>query len=64
MQLFFNTRDTKDTKAERLLLHVTVPRPCALSWDSMSGTHKVRVCAGCDREVYNLSVRKKENAKL
>ena len=40
---------------KRYLEYVHVPRPCPISWESMSGTDKVRVCAECHHSVHNLS---------
>lgn len=37
------------------LKHVRVAAPCAADWNQMSGNERVRFCAQCERNVYNLS---------
>lgn len=39
----------------RRLDMVRVPRPCAVSWESMGGTGQSRACSICDRRVYDLA---------
>jgi hypothetical protein len=40
----------------RLSLEVlNVPDPCAVPWQSMAGTDRVRFCPDCRKSVYNLS---------
>lgn len=34
---------------------VHVASPCAISWDSMHGDDRSRLCGQCDRKVYNIS---------
>lgn len=34
---------------------VLISEPCPASWDAMSGDHRVRHCAQCDKSVHNLS---------
>jgi hypothetical protein len=47
------------------LKHMGVPNPCSISWDSMSGSDRVRNCARCSRNVYHLSrMTKKEIRNL
>jgi hypothetical protein len=41
----------------------TVPRPCSVSWTSMSGTDKARLCAVCERHVYDLSAMSSPEAE-
>jgi hypothetical protein len=41
----------------------TVPRPCSVSWASMSGTDKARLCAVCERHVYDLSAMSSPEAE-
>jgi hypothetical protein len=38
----------------RRLELVDVPRPCSISWESMTGTDKARACAVCGRQVHDL----------
>ena len=47
---------------KRRLERVNVPRPCPVSWESMSGTEKARACAECRRQVYNLSAMSRSEA--
>lgn len=42
-------------KQINLLDEVVVAAPCPVSWDSMIGDNRVRLCAGCSRNVYNIS---------
>jgi carboxypeptidase family protein len=35
---------------------VEVPQNCSVSWDSMTGTDRARMCAVCGRQVHDLSV--------
>lgn len=37
------------------LLRIGIPMPCSASWEDMTGDHRVRHCAGCDKNVVNLS---------
>lgn len=41
---------------------VRVATPCGVSWDGMSGDDKVRFCAHCQLNVYNLSAMDVEEA--
>jgi hypothetical protein len=34
---------------------ISVPRPCPVSWDAMSGSAKARLCSDCNRHVYDLA---------
>src|SRR5579871_4522865 len=31
-----------------------LPSPCSIPWEQMAGNDRVRLCAGCQRNVYNL----------
>ncbi len=42
---------------------LTVASPCAVSWDSMTGTERVRDCAQCRLRVYNLSAMTRPEAE-
>jgi hypothetical protein len=41
-------------RTKRLPL-VSIPKPCDVSWDALSGTDTTRRCAQCDRAIQNLS---------
>lgn len=34
---------------------LSVAKPCSASWDEMTGDERSRLCAGCERHVYNIS---------
>jgi hypothetical protein len=36
---------------------------CKQSWDDMVGDERVRLCNGCDRQVFNLSAMTREDAE-
>lgn len=38
-----------------LLQRVYIASPCAVPWESMSGDERARVCASCDKTVYDVS---------
>jgi len=42
---------------------VRVASPCDASWDDMVGDDRVRHCAGCDKDVYNLSGMTRDDAE-
>lgn len=46
-----------------ILDHVYIAAPCSITWESMSGTDRVRTCSGCDRNVWNLSDMSKSEAE-
>ena len=37
-----------------------VSSPCPVSWDTMTGDHKIRFCGQCKLNVYNLAVMTRE----
>lgn len=39
----------------RAPLHLRIASPCSVSWDSMNGDERVRMCAECKQNVYDLS---------
>jgi len=41
--------------ADAVLSQLTIPNPCPMDWDRMSGDDRVRYCAGCGKHVYNLT---------
>jgi hypothetical protein len=42
---------------------VRVASPCDASWDAMNGDDRVRHCAGCDKDVYNISGMSRDDAE-
>ena len=45
------------------LNNIRVASPCPASWDDMTGDDRVRFCAGCKLNVYNLSAMGRDQAK-
>lgn len=43
--------------------HVTIAAPCKADWQQMIGTDRVRFCAQCNLNVYNLSSMTKRQAE-
>jgi hypothetical protein len=61
-------RYVKITEPKRLpLLHdiaaTGLPRVCDATWDDMVGSDRVRACARCERQVFNLSSMTSEEAE-
>src|SRR5687768_11837993 len=46
-----------------VLEQVRVASPCNETWDSMSGDDRVRHCARCDLDVFNLSAMARDEAE-
>jgi hypothetical protein len=42
---------------------VSVPRPCSIPWESMTGTDQARACAVCNRQVYDLAAMTSSEAE-
>lgn len=51
------------TKQIKLLDEIVVAAPCPVSWESMVGDNRVRLCAGCSRNVYNISAMTDKEAE-
>jgi hypothetical protein len=49
-----------DTAA--LLRKISIPVPCPESWEEMTGDDRVRACARCQKNVYNLSAMRASDA--
>ena len=43
------------TKASINIDHIRVATPCPISWEQMSGDHRIRFCGHCQLNVYNIS---------
>jgi hypothetical protein len=41
--------------ADAILSRITIRNPCPMEWDRMSGDDRVRYCAACGKNVYNLT---------
>lgn len=41
--------------ADDFLQQITIPSPCPVPWDSMTGDARVRTCAQCNKEVHNFA---------
>lgn len=46
-----------------ILDSIRVATPCKASWDDMVGDDRVRHCAGCDKDVFNLSALTRDEAE-
>ena len=46
-----------------LLDQVRVASPCKAAWNEMLGDDRVRYCLGCEKNVYNLSSMKRDDAE-
>jgi hypothetical protein len=46
-----------------LLDQVTIKTPCRESWDAMTGDDRVRFCARCSKDVYDLSAMTQDEAE-
>jgi len=46
-----------------MLDRISIPAPCSAEWDSMPGDDRVRHCAHCDKNVYNLSAMSRREAE-
>lgn len=48
---------------DSILDRVCIAMPCSVDWDDMKGDDKVRLCGGCNKNVYNLSSMSKKEAE-
>ncbi len=56
--------DEAAARANRPILDsVRVATPCKASWDDMVGDDRVRHCAACDKDVFNLSALTRDEAE-
>lgn len=42
---------------------ICIAMPCSVDWNEMKGDNKVRLCGGCNKNVYNISAMSKEEAE-
>jgi hypothetical protein len=47
-----------------LLEGLRIAAPCDVSWDAMDGNGRVRHCAQCDKQVFNLSAMSRADAEV
>src|SRR5258706_11446069 len=47
-----------------VLDNIRVASPCTAPWDNMVGDDRVRHCARCDKNVYNLSGMTRDEAEM
>ncbi len=56
--------DEATARANRPILDsIRVAAPCKASWDDMAGDDRVRHCAGCDKDVFDLSALTRDEAE-
>src|SRR5689334_11488620 len=55
-------RNRRRAQAQRRLDTVQVAKPCPARWEEMEGDEKVRFCAHCRLNVFNLSAMDVEEA--
>jgi len=53
----------QENHEESILDRVCIAMPCSVNWDEMKGDNKVRLCGGCNKNVYNLSAMSKIEAE-
>ncbi len=46
-----------------MLDHLKIASPCSADWEQMEGTDRVRFCAECKKNVYNLSAMSRRDAE-
>lgn len=54
----------KPREQESLLDRVYIETPCSMSWDSMTGDERARLCGACSKNVYNISDMTKKEANV
>lgn len=47
--------DITDAKSNQLLDSIMIAAPCSMGWEEMHGDERVRLCGGCNKNVYNTS---------
>lgn len=48
---------------DSILDRVCIAMPCSIGWENMKGNDEVRLCGGCDKNVYNISAMSKKRAE-
>lgn len=54
---------TETDQSENILDRVCIAMPCNIGWDNMKGNDEVRLCGGCNKNVYNISAMSKKEAE-
>ncbi len=54
-----NDQDQSDSILDR----ICIAMPCSIGWDNMKGNDEVRLCGGCNKNVYNISAMSKKRAE-
>lgn len=52
-----------ESKSDNLLDRVCIAMPCSMDWDQMKGNDQVRLCGGCNKNVFNISAMSKKEAE-
>jgi hypothetical protein len=55
--------DAKERARLPILPHIRVATPCRADWNEMVGDERVRHCATCDKDVFNLSSMTRDEAE-
>lgn len=50
-------------KSDNILDRICIAMPCSMNWEDMQGNDEVRLCGGCDKNVYNVSAMSKKRAE-
>lgn len=50
--------------SESILENISIASPCNADWETMQGTDRIRFCAECRLNVYNLSAMQREEAEM
>ena len=53
----------KENPEDSILDSICIAMPCSVDWNEMKGDNKVRLCGGCNKNVYNLSAMSKSEAE-
>lgn len=48
---------------DSILDRVCIAMPCSVDWNAMKGNDEVRLCGGCNKNVYNISAMSKKHAE-
>ena len=54
---------TEQEKSDNILDRICIALPCSMNWEDMQGNDEVRLCGGCDKNVYNISAMSKKRAE-
>jgi hypothetical protein len=53
----------QENSEDSILDRICIAMPCSVDWNDMKGDNKVRLCGGCNKDVYNLSALSKKEAE-